>query len=155
MHWLGDNPWAAWLVVATLLGLAELLSVDFALLMLAGGALAGAAVAAVAPGLLWLQVVCAAIVAGGLLGTVRPQLKRRLSSGPGYRSALQKLVGSTGVATREVSVAAGEVKVNGETWSARTMPGAVPIPAGHEVEVYEVEGATLVVYPTSGGELVL
>lgn len=43
MDWLRDNMWAAWLTIAAVLGLAELASLDFTLLMLAAGALTAAA----------------------------------------------------------------------------------------------------------------
>jgi len=46
MDWLRDNMWAAWLTIAAVLGLAELASLDFTLLMLAAGALTAAGVAA-------------------------------------------------------------------------------------------------------------
>ena len=43
--WLGENGWAIWLSLAFLLGIAEVLSLDLVLIMLAVGCLAGAAVA--------------------------------------------------------------------------------------------------------------
>ena len=43
--WFGQNPWAAWGVLALLLAVAELLTLDLTLLMLAAGALAGGVVA--------------------------------------------------------------------------------------------------------------
>ena len=42
--WLGDNSWAIWLSLAFLLGIAEIMSLDLVLIMLAVGALAGAVV---------------------------------------------------------------------------------------------------------------
>ena len=40
----------------------------------------------------------------------------------------------------------GEVKVNGEVWQARSY-GDVDIEAGASVEVFEIDGTTVVVYP--------
>jgi len=57
MDWLRDNVWAAWLGIAVVLGLAELASLDFTLLMLAAGAITAAGVGALFPNLLWLQIV--------------------------------------------------------------------------------------------------
>ena len=42
--WLGENSWAIWLSLAFLLGVAEIMSLDLVLIMLAVGALAGAGV---------------------------------------------------------------------------------------------------------------
>ncbi len=57
--WLGDNSWAIWLSLAFLLGVAEIMSLDLVLIMLAVGALAGAVVAVLAPSLWWLQILTA------------------------------------------------------------------------------------------------
>nr|WP_269779512.1 NfeD family protein [Propioniciclava soli] len=138
--------WAIWLIAAGGLAVSEMLTLDLTLLMLAGGALAGAATALVLPGLIWVQVIVALVVAVALLGVLRPELVKRLHRGPGYRSSVDNLLGSTGFATREITAAGGEVKIAGESWSARSYDGD-PIAAGVEVEVFEIDGVTVVVYP--------
>ena len=65
---------------------------------------------------------------------------------PGYRSSIDKLVGSTGLVIAEVTATTGEVKLSGEVWTARSLDGT-PIGAGEQVEVYRVDGATVVVFP--------
>lgn len=67
-----------------------------------------------------------------------------------YRSSLDKLVGSEGVATSEITDGHGQVKVDGEEWSARALEPGSTIAVGERIEVYEVDGATLVVYPVFG-----
>lgn len=145
MEWLAGNGWVVWLILAGLLALAETVTGDFTLLMLAGGALVGAGVAALIPGLLWLQVVLALVAAVALLLLLRPTLLERVRSLPGYRSSLDKMVGSSGTAISEITQAGGEVKVAGEVWTARAVEGSIP--AGTEIEVYQVDGAVAVVYP--------
>lgn len=145
MEWLVANSWVVWLIVAGLLAFAETMTGDFTLLMLAGGALIGAGVAAFIPGLIWLQIVLALVAAVALLLLLRPTLLERVRSLPGYRSSLDKMVGSPGTAISEVTAAGGEVKVSGEVWSARAVEGSIP--AGTEVEVYQIDGAVAVVYP--------
>jgi nodulation efficiency protein D len=123
---------------------------DFTLLMLAAGAGAGAVTAAIVPGLWLLQVIVAVAVAALLLAVLRPTLLRRVREAPGYRSSLDKLVGSEGVATSEITDGHGQVKVDGEEWSARALEPGSTIAVGERIEVYEVDGATLVVYPVFG-----
>ncbi|WP_394275011.1 NfeD family protein [Luteococcus sp.] len=148
--WFGDNLWAIWGVLSLGLATAEMLTLDLTLLMLAAGAAAGGLTALVAPGLLWLQVIVSLAVATAMLGLLRPTLLRRTRESIGYRSSVDKLVGSQGLATAAITPNGGEVKVNGELWSARTMgPGDV-IQAGDPVEVYEVDATMLVVYPVTG-----
>ena len=62
-EWLSTNWWAVWLVAAMLLALTESLTLDFTLLMLAAGALAGAGIALLFPGM-----ILVGMVAVGLLG---------------------------------------------------------------------------------------
>lgn len=147
LDWLGDNVWAIWLALALLLGIAEILSLDLVLIMLAVGALAGAGVAFIAPELWWLQLGVAAAVSVITLLLLRPTLLEKVRGMPGYRSSTDKLLGSSGIAITAVNMTGGEVKLDGISWSARTYDESMVIDAGTEVEVYEIDGATAVVYP--------
>ena len=69
---------------------------------------------------------------------------------PGYRSSTAKMVGSTGVAMSQIDRAGGEIKVDGQSWSARPYSSDVVIEQGTEIEVYEIDGAIAVVYPKHG-----
>ena len=148
--WLGDHAWALWLSLAFLLGVAEIVSLDLVLIMLAVGALAGAGVAVLAPDLWWLQVLVASGVSIGMLALLRPTLLAKVRSMPGYRSSTAKMVGSTGLSVTRIDRSGGEIKVDGQSWSARPYSADVVIDAGTEVEVYEIYGAIAVVYPKYG-----
>jgi len=145
-EWLSANWWAIWLILAVGLALAESLTLDFTLLMLAAGALAAAGVAVFLPGLLLVQVVVAIAVSFTLLFLLRPTLLAKVRNAPGYRSSLQRMVGSTGRALTAIDGDSGEVKVEGEVWQARSF-STEAIEAGTPVEIYEVDGTTVVVYP--------
>ena len=145
-QWLGENWWAIWLIVAALLAVSESFTLDFTLLMLAVGALAGVGAALLFPGLVLVQVLIAVAVAFALLFLLRPTLLEKVRSAPGYRSSLQRMVGSTGRALTAISGDAGEVKVNGDVWQARSL-NDIAIEAGAPVEIYEVDGTTVIVYP--------
>ena len=145
--WLGDNAWALWLSLALLLGVAEILSLDLVLIMFAAGALAAAGVAVLAPGLWWLQILVAAGVSVGMLLALRPTLMARVRNLPGYRSSTDKMVGSSGIAVSQVDRSGGEIKVDGQSWTARPYTSDLVIEQGTEIEVFEVDGAIAVVYP--------
>ena len=85
--WLGDNAWAIWLSVAFLLAVAEIMSLDLVLIMLAVGALAGAGMSVLAPGMWWLQILVAAGVSVGMLLLLRPTLLAKVRNMPGYKSS--------------------------------------------------------------------
>ena len=148
--WLGDNSWAIWLSLAFLLGIAEIMSLDLVLIMLAVGALAGAGVAVIAPSLWWLQILVASGISIMMLLLLRPTLLAKVRNMPGYRSSSAKMVGSSGVATSQIDKSGGEIKVDGQSWSARPYSSDLVIEQGTEIEVYEIDGVIAVVYPKHG-----
>ncbi|GAA0987452.1 hypothetical protein ENKNEFLB_02460 [Nocardioides aquaticus] len=147
MDWLSENAWTVWLGLTVALGAAEMLSLDFVLVMLAVGA-GGGLVVALAGGPVVLQVVIAAITAVGMLALVRPPVLRHLKSGPELSLGHGKLVGSRGTVTVAVTgLTAGRVRLGGEEWSAAPYDEHLTIAAGETVEVFEIRGATAYVHP--------
>ena len=147
--WLGQNLWAAWGLLALLLAAAELLTFDLTLLMLAAGALAGGFVALLFPPLLWLQVIVALATAVATLFLLRPTLLEKARRAPGYRSSLDKLTGSVGEVTSRITANSGEVKLDGQIWQARSYDEAIVIEVSERIEVLELDGITLIVYPVA------
>src|SRR5918999_640775 len=147
MDWLGDNLWAAWMGAAVLLGVAEMLSLDLVLIMVAVGAIAGMVVAlAGAP--FAAQALVAAGVSVAMLGVVRPALAKRLHGGPELSLGHGKLVGQRGVVTEEItSLQHGRIKLAGEIWSAAPYDENIIITPGETVEVLQIKGATAYVHP--------
>ena len=146
LEWIQENMWLVWLILAGGLAVSEMLTLDMTLLMLAGGALAGAGAALIFPGLLWVHVLVAVVVAVALLGVLRPEILKRLHKGDGYRSTFEQLLGATGRAAGEITATGGEALINGETWTARSWDGDT-IAHGVEVDVMEVDGLVIVVHP--------
>jgi membrane protein implicated in regulation of membrane protease activity len=151
VEWLGDHLWAAWLVLAVVLGVAEMTSLNLILIMLAVGSIVGALVALA--GLPFaLQLLLAAGSSVAMLALVRPNLVRKLQVGPDLVTGTRKLVGQTGVVTEEMSAHnPGRIKLAGEIWSACPYDDNLTIAPGATVEVFEIRGATVYVHPT--GEL--
>ncbi|GAA4097605.1 NfeD family protein [Nocardioides kongjuensis] len=148
MDWLRDHLWETWLGVGIALALAELLSLDLFLLMLAGGAVAGSLTALVTDNVV-VTVLVASAAAVALLAGVRPQLVRRLHGGPDLVLGPASLVGSRGIVTEPVAEhSPGRVKIGGESWLAVADPPA-GIAVGQAVEVVSIAGATAHVRPVS------
>ncbi|MEP7194011.1 MAG: NfeD family protein [Actinomycetota bacterium] len=151
MSWFTDNGWLAWLGLALVLGAVEAASVDFVFSMLAGGALAGAIAAALGASFT-VQVVAACVVAGALLASVRPLAKRYFSVPEGHGGiGAGAQVGRSAQVLETVTEHEGRVKLGGETWSARTPPGAAVCLPGQEVWVVSLEGATAIVSNDAAG----
>src|SRR5262245_2656767 len=135
-----------WLIAGVLLALAELLTLDFVLIMLAGGA-AAAALSALVGAPLLIQVAVFAVVSGLGLLTVRPAIKKHL-----HRSAepaimgVEAIEGTEATVVEEVGEGRGLVKIGGELWSARPYDATQVIAPGTAVQVVEVKGATALVW---------
>jgi membrane protein implicated in regulation of membrane protease activity len=144
MDWLRDAPWLWWVAVALLAGTVEVATVDFVFLMVAGGALVAAA-SGIAGVDLPLQVVVFAASTVALLITARPPLRRWAGNSPEAVMGTAALVGREARVLAPVSERAGEIKLDGEVWSARTEAAGAPLEIGSVVRVLRIDGATAVV----------
>ena len=145
---MNNSAWLMWLGVALAMAAVEAVTVDFVFIMLALGALAGA-IASYFGADFVISAPIAVAVAVGLLFTLRPMLRRRLrptrdNTDIGPRS----VVGQTGFVVEPVSESQGLVKVRGDLWSART-DVRTTLPLGSPVHVIDLQGATLLVDPTT------
>lgn len=139
------TAWVWWLVLSGALGVLELLTLDLTLLMLAGGAAVGAAIAWVG-GPIWLQIIGAAITSVALLTLVRPVALRQRRVPAAIRTGTEALIGSTARTLQPVTAHSGLIKLAGETWTARSYDGN-DIAADHNVNVIQINGATALVLP--------
>ena len=137
-----------WIILAAVLGVAEIFTLTAALGLLAVAALAAAGVAALGFGPFAQFAVFAAVSVAGLL-VIRPLVKRQLRPryGPQHRFGVAALVGRQARVVQEVTGQDGRVRIGGEEWSARAYDETLVIPAGATVDVIEIEGATALVYP--------
>lgn len=140
------SAWVLWLIAAGVLVIAEMLSLDFMLIMLGGGA--GVAALAAALGFpVPVQAVVFAVVSIGLLVLVRPVAKRHmLSSTHAGRDHLDYLIGKDAIVTRTVNATEGRVKIGGDEWTASAFDPTQVLEPGRTVRVMEIRGATAVVW---------
>jgi membrane protein implicated in regulation of membrane protease activity len=137
-------PWLIWLILAGALAAGETVSGTFILLMMSGGALAGAATAAFAPAA--VQVIVAIVATLALLWLVRPVAIRHMNPGPAAITGSDALVGKEAVVLAKVTQDGGRVRLNGAEWSARAIDPKQDLPAGTRVSVVAIDGATAVVW---------
>lgn len=140
------DSWVIWLIVAAVLGVAELLTTTLAL-----GLIAVAAVVAAVTGAAGLavpvQLGAFAVAAVAGLGLVRPLAVRHLRHPPPLRTGTAALIGKPALVLDDISAYTGRVRIGGEEWSARPYDETLRIPAGTTVDVIKIDGATAVVYP--------
>jgi membrane protein implicated in regulation of membrane protease activity len=144
------TAWIVWLIVAALLGVAELLTTTLALGILAVAALVAAGVGAAHLGLPF-QLLAFVAASGAGLGFVLPVARRHVKQPPLLKTGSAALVGRPAQVLEEVTSHAGMVRIGGEVWSARSYDETLVIPPGRTVDVMQIEGATALVYPRELG----
>jgi membrane protein implicated in regulation of membrane protease activity len=139
------DPWLLWLIAAGLFAVGEMASVDLVLLMFAGGALGGMAVA-LAGGAVALQLVAFVAISLALLAVVRPVAKRHLTQRtPLQLDGVDAVIGLTARVTQAVDRHGGRIRLGADEWSARSQHEGEAFAIGQTVRILQVEGATAVV----------
>ncbi|MGW0709729.1 NfeD family protein [Streptomyces sp. NPDC002643] len=138
------DAWVWWLIGATGLGIALVVTAMPELGMLALGAVAGAVTAGLGGGVV-LQVIVFTVVSVALIAVVRPVAARHRSSRPQLATGVDALKGKHAVVLERVDGSGGRIKLAGEVWSARALDTAQTYEVGQEVDVVEIEGATAIV----------
>jgi len=139
------DPWLLWLIAAGLFAAGEIVSLDLVLLMFAGGAVAGMAVALIG-GATVLQMVAFIAISGVLLALVRPIATKHLTQRtPLQLDGVDTLIGRTAKVTREIDSSSGRIRMGADEWSARTQHSGESFAVGDTVRILQVDGATAVV----------
>ncbi|NUW37398.1 NfeD family protein [Nonomuraea sp. SMC257] len=140
------DEWIVWVILAVVLGVAEIFTLTAALGLLGVAALltaAGAAIGLPVP----LQLLVFALSSTAGLFVVRPMAVRHIRQPQVQRFGVEALVGKPAYAITQVTGRDGRIRVGGEEWSARAYDETLVIPEGASVDIIEIEGATALVYP--------
>src|SRR5260370_20688641 len=138
--------WIVWLIVATVLGVAEIMTATLASGIVAVAALFGAGVGA-AGGNPALQFGAFALASAAGLGIARPFAMRHIRHPPLLRTGTAALVGRSAYVLDEVTAQTGRVRSGGEEGSALPYRGTPPAPKGSTVHGIQIEGPTRLVHP--------
>jgi membrane protein implicated in regulation of membrane protease activity len=135
-----------WLIFALVLAGAEALTGDMFLLMLGGGALAASASNWLMDWPVWADGLVFLIVSLLLLVLVRPALRRRLTPAAGVQMGIKALEGRNALVLDRVARDEGQVKLDGQVWTARPLNEGDVYEPGESVTVMHIDGATAVVF---------
>jgi membrane protein implicated in regulation of membrane protease activity len=140
------ESWIVWLVLAAVLGVAEVMTTTLAFGLIAAGAVVAAVVGAAGVSLPFQVGAFAVATAAGLV-VVRPIAMRHIKQPPLLRTGTSALVGRSAKVVEEITDDGGRVRIGGELWSARPYDESQVIPVGSTVDVFAIEGATALVHP--------
>jgi membrane protein implicated in regulation of membrane protease activity len=140
------GSWIVWLVLAAVLGVAEIMTTTLAFGLIAVGAVVAGVVGVAGAGLPF-QLIAFGVASAAGLGVVRPIAVRHIKQPPLLRTGTSALVGRSAKVVEEVTDDGGKVRIGGELWSARPYDESQVIPVGSSVDVFAIEGATALVHP--------
>lgn len=135
-----------WLVFALVLAGAEVMTGDLFLLMLGGGALAAAGSSWLMAWPIWADGAVFLIVSVLLLTLVRPALRRRLTGNHIPSEPVKALEGQNALVLDRVARHEGQIKLEGQIWTARPFNADDVYESGEHVTVMHIDGATAVVW---------
>jgi membrane protein implicated in regulation of membrane protease activity len=138
------EDWVWWMIAAGVLAVGEIATLGFFLGPIAVAATLTAIVALIGAPLAvqWLVFIAAS---AGTVVVLRPIARRHLRTPPRIRTGTAALVGGRAVVLERVDANGGQVKIGGETWSARAYDEDDAFEPGARVEVMKIEGATALV----------
>lgn len=140
------GSWIVWLVLAAVLGVAEIMTTTLAFGLIAVGAVVAGVVGAAGAGLPF-QLIAFGVASAAGLGVVRPIAVRHIKQPPLLRTGTSALVGRSAKVVEEITDDGGKVRIGGELWSARPYDESQVISVGSTVDVFAIEGATALVHP--------
>lgn len=136
-----------WLMVFVVLVVIEIITMGLTTIWFAGGALVATIAAAVhAP--LWVQIILFLAVSAVLLFFTRPVAVKYFNKDR-VRTNVESLIGQQAIVISEINnlQGIGQVTVNGQEWSARSVDENTTLPVGTVVVIQSVSGVKLIVTP--------
>ncbi|MBV8350383.1 MAG: NfeD family protein, partial [Mycolicibacterium sp.] len=110
-----------------------------------GGALAAAGADWLFDWPIWADGAVFLVVSVLFLVLVRPALKKRLLPHPAATTGIKALEGKSALVLDRVARHEGQVKLDGEVWTARPLNDDDVYQPGEQVTVVHIDGATAVV----------
>ena len=134
-----------WLIAFIIFVVGEAVTVGLVAIWFAVGALGALAAAALGGGL-WLQIAVFLILSALSLLLFKPLSKKWMANHKVARTNADRVIGETALVTEDIdnALAAGQVQVDGQIWSARSAHDVV-IPAGSRVKVLSIQGVKVIV----------
>ena len=138
--------WSFWLIIAGLFFIIEIATVGFLIFWLGIGALLAMLTSFITNNLV-LQTVVFVVSSAILIPLTKPLVDKFINKKTVPTSSYS-LIGKQGIVIADINSleATGLVKVNGETWSAKSDSGE-PISKDTQIEVLAIDGVKVIVKP--------
>ena len=137
--------WYIWLIAAGVFFIAEMITTGFLVFWLGIGGLL-AMITSFITDSIFIQTAVFVISSVILIPLTKTFVHKYIDNGTKVVTNAYGIIGKTGIVTMDINPieATGQIKVNGEVWSAKADTN---IPKGTEVEVLKIDGVKLIVTP--------
>lgn len=137
--------WYIWLIAAGVFFIAEIATTGFLIFWLGIGSLIAMITSFFTDSIL-IQTTIFVISSVILILLTKPIINKYVDKGESFATNAYSLIGKTGIVITSINTveATGQVKVNGEIWSAKA---DTDIMQGTEIEVLKIDGVKLIVTP--------
>lgn len=137
--------WQFWLIAAGILFIVEMATVGFLVFWFAIGALI-TMIFSLFVSNIYIQFIIFIATSVALIFLTKPFVNKFINKDKSVATNAYSIIGHTGIVIKEINpiLATGQIKVNGEVWSAKTTSNGI-IPENTEIEVTQIEGVKAVV----------
>lgn len=133
-----------WVFIAVIFAVIEALTMGLTTIWFSAGAVC-AAVASMLHAPMLMQVIVFLVISVVLLYFTKPLAEKKLRIGQ-EKTNVDALIGKKGIVLTSIApYQAGQVKMDGQVWTAVGMTNDVSIEAGTEVTVAKIQGVKLIV----------
>lgn len=138
--------WYLWLIAAGVFFIIEIATVGFLIFWLGIGALLAMLTSFITDNIA-IQTAVFVVTSAALIPLTKPFVDK-FTKKDSMPTNSYSLIGKKGIVTKEINSinGTGLVKINGETWSAKTEDESL-IPQSTEIEVVSIDGVKLIVKP--------
>lgn len=141
--------WQFWLIAAGIFFIIEIATVGFLVFWFGIGAIIAMVVSLFIPNV-YIQAIVFIVSSTLLIFFTKPFVNKFVNKEKTIATNAYSIIGRTGIVTKEINdlKGTGQVKIGGETWSAKTLSEET-IPENTEIEVVKIDGVKAIVQKVS------
>lgn len=140
--------WYIWLILAGIFLIFEIMTVGFLVFWLSIGSLF-AMITSFFTDNIFIQTAVFVISSTILIFATKPFVKKFAQTKNPIKTNVYSIIDKTGIVLQEINSiqSTGQIKVNGEVWSAVSEDASLIIPKDSEIKILEVKGVKAIVTP--------
>ena len=140
--------WQIWLIIAGILLVGEIVTTGFLIFWFSLGALLAMVVSFFTTNII-IQTAVFVLSSAILIFATKPFIKKFAKNDNSIKTNAFSIIGKKAIVIEDIQSTdtKGQIKINGEVWSAVSSDENIDIPKGTQVEILDIKGVKTVVVP--------